>query len=95
MANVSLKGRVGAYNELFDEIRNNVGDDSLALAILHNVAKDLRMEQIRSERSTSQDTQAPPRQKGFLRSLGVEFDEKLSKNAASELIESTLANEAR
>ena len=87
MANVSLKGRVGAYNELFDEIRNNVGDDSLALAILHNVAKDLRMEQIRSERSTSQDTQATPRQKGFLRRLGVEFDEKLSKNAASELID--------
>lgn len=43
------------YIELFSELRNRVGDDAVALGIMHEVAKDRRGALMRAERQARLD----------------------------------------
>jgi hypothetical protein len=58
----------------------------IAIAILQEVSKDRRMEQVKQEREKRQND-ATPRQIGFLKDLGVDIPEGLSKQEASRMID--------
>ena len=94
------------YIELFDTIRDRVGDEHVAVAVMHELSKDRRMREIRAERQTRLDTferaEAPakPRrgqrpatkkQLEFLRDLGVEARADMASEEASRAIDEAQA----
>lgn len=92
--------KVAEYLELLRGIRAKVGDERTAMNILQEVNKDLRMAQIREERSSGQnigqleaDYPATEKQKNFLKKLGVKTPANLTKKEASALIDEELGKE--
>ena len=96
--------KIEGYLKLLESIKVRVGDDRIAMDILKEVQKDLRMEQIREERASngnshnnshtgSNDRPATQPQINYLRKLGVSVPTGLTKKRASELIDEALAQE--
>ena len=52
--NQSMMANVDKYLELFQEIRQKVGDDIVARTVMQEVAKDKGMEETRHERRSRQ-----------------------------------------
>ena len=84
------------YVQLFESIRSRVGNDDVALAIVEQLGKDHRVEQMRNGRSGSfgvngtngsSEQAATEKQIAFLRDLGVSVPAGLTKVRASELID--------
>jgi len=72
---------------MYGNIQNQIGDDKVALALLQEVAKDKRMDQMREDRESKSNSPATTKQVRFLRELGVEMlNPGLTKNHASTLI---------
>jgi len=83
--------RVNAYAQLLEEIRQQVNDVQIAIAILQEVTKDQRMTSIREERKVNGDYPATEKQLAYLKNLGVEADANMTKQQASSLIDEMLA----
>ncbi|MCL4216535.1 MAG: DUF3072 domain-containing protein [Candidatus Hydrogenedentes bacterium] len=99
METKTLHERVKEYLELFQAIRQRTGDDRAAVAILQEVNKDIRMEQIREERANGFDVghgwnggdePATDRQLSYLKNLGVQVNGNLTKKKASAMIDEEL-----
>lgn len=91
------KGRVAYYFRLLEHIRfkYKVGEET-ALALLHEVAEDLRAQAKQEGRGPVRETvegeePATDRQLQYLKRLGVNPKEGLSKQEASGLIDEALA----
>ena len=72
---MEMCNRMTEYVDLFEEVRGKVGDDQIAIALVEQVGKDSRVEQMHSNGgvSTANDpTAATPKQIAFLKRLGVE-----------------------
>jgi hypothetical protein len=91
--NQSMMANVDKYLELFQEIRQKVGDDIVARTVMQEVAKDRRMDEIREERELRNGEPATTRQVQYLKRLGVELAPGLTKKQASLLIDNALAEE--
>ena len=85
--------RVGNYLKLFNDIKQSVGDDITARAILSEVSKDRRMDEIRSEQEARNGKPATAKQLAFLKDLGVSFRKGITRREASELIDEALGKE--
>ena len=81
------------YFALYNQIRDTVGDQNVALAILQEVAKDIRASQIRQEKQQRANGSASERQKAHLRRLGVEFSQGITREEASRLIDEAVERE--
>jgi hypothetical protein len=94
------------YIELFETIRNRVGDDAIAVAVMHELSKDRRMAELRAERQTKLDAferngapvrprtgqrPASKKQLEFLRDLGVEPRADVTSEEASRAIDEAQA----
>lgn len=94
------------YIEMFETIRNRVGDDDIAVAVMHELSKDRRMAAIRAERQANLDAfdrkEAPVMPRGgrrmatkkqleFLKDLGVEPDADMTSEEASRAIDEARA----
>lgn len=85
------------YVELFENVKSRVGSDDVALAIVEQVGKDARVERMnvgngnshvsRADSGVIGDQPATEKQLGYLKKLGVEFGEGLTKKQASNLID--------
>ena len=91
--NGQTQTQVDGYLQTLENIRRRVGDDHLAIAVLQEVAKDSRMEQIRAERAGNNSEPATEGQIQFLKKLGVSIPGHLSKQEASALIDEARAKE--
>ena len=86
------KQRLDGYLELLDEISEKTDDVKTALALLQEVSKDRRMEQISEEQGFKKgDTPATDNQKAYMNDLGIEFPKNVSRKDASVLIKEELA----
>jgi hypothetical protein len=85
----NVEARLEGYLELLNEIKGKVGDEATAARILSELAKDVRMEQIREERQVHAEP-ATARQLQFMKKLGVEIEPGLTKAEASRLIDEEL-----
>lgn len=86
-----MKEKLNAYLELLDEISEKTDDESTAVALLREISKDRRMEQIREEQGFKNgDTPATDKQKKFMDDLGIEFADDITKKQASFLIDTEL-----
>lgn len=93
------KVMVDGYVELFSLISEKTKDDSVALAIFCEVAKDIRMKKIHQAKKTDSkngDRPASEKQLQFLKNLvseDVVIPEGLTSKQASELIDESLAKQ--
>ena len=87
---------IDAYVEKVREILNSLDDGmkrpAIALAILQELSKDRRMDEIRAERESREREGATEKQLAYLQSLGVECPEGLTKAEASRMIDHALGN---
>jgi len=83
--------RVSGYLALFSAISEKIDNDAVAIAILQEVSKDRRSQQMQGERTEKDGRPATAKQKDYLRKLGVTFPEDISKAEASALIDAGLA----
>lgn len=88
---------VEEYIAEFDDIMEKLNCDAdkkvdVAIAIMGELAKDRRMQEIREERKRNNEKSATQKQIAFLENLGVEVKEGLTKKEASKLIDEALNN---
>ena len=81
--------RLDDYLELFNKIFDKTRDDKVSIAILVEIAKDKRMDQIRQDKEKNGNLPATEKQLLFLEKLGAVIPEELTKREASKLIEQT------
>ena len=84
-----IQAKVETYLDLLGEIKEKVGDEQTAARLLTEVAKDVRMDQIREERENHAEP-ATVRQLQFLKKLGVQAESGVTKAEASRLIDEEL-----
>ena len=83
-----IQERVRTYVELLDNIKEQTGNNPEAMGILHEIMRDIRAEKFqRRKKSYDDDSPATEKQISYLKTLGVEVTENLTKQKASELIE--------
>jgi hypothetical protein len=86
--------RLDEYLGLLEDIKEKTRDEKTALALLQEISKDRRTEQIRIERDTRNGGRngdmATDRQKSFLKKLGIDFAQDITKKPASFLIDHEL-----
>ena len=73
-----------------EEISEKTDNESTAVALLHEIAKDRRSEQIRQERGFAEEKRATDKQKSFMKKLGIKFPKEVTKQEASVLIDQEL-----
>jgi len=90
---MEIQNKVHKYVQVFDDMKKRVGSDEVAAVILEQVGKDNRCELMRDggvrQAVVNRDPDAPATSKqiGYLKHLGVEISERLTKEQASELID--------
>ena len=89
----NIKAKVGGYLTLLKEIKGMVEDEATAVRLLSEVAKDVRMEQVRQERVNRKSRPATDKQIGWLRSRGVSVPRGLTVSQASAMIDEEMARE--
>ena len=75
---------VNYYVELYDVIQEKSPSEDVAVAILQEIGKDKRTKEIAE---ISDDGKATEKQKNYLKDLGVEFEDSITKKEASDKIE--------
>ena len=85
-----IQAKLDNYMELLEEIRQKTDDERTAVSLLQEVSKDRRMEAIREEREAKNNVPATEKQKKFMKKLGIEFPETVTKQEASVLIDEEL-----
>jgi hypothetical protein len=66
-------------------------DVTVAIAILQEMSKDRRSQQMHEEQETKNSEAATERQKKFMKKLGIKYPENVTKVEASTLIDEELA----
>ena len=88
---MEAQNTLDAYTSLFHTLKQRVGDAGAATAIMQEVARDRRAQQIRDERQARQEKAegeaATQKQIEFLKDLKMDIPQGLTKQAASALID--------
>jgi len=84
---IEIQEKLDTYLKLLEAIEQRTHDRQTAAAVLTEVAKDIRMGQMRQERSPNGDGPATENQIGYLKKLGAAIPEGLTVRQASELID--------
>ena len=83
------------YIELFESIQQKLPEakdkEGIALAIMQELAKDRRMEEIKANGNGNGDKPATPKQMAYLKKLGIKPGEEITKAEASKLIDEAVA----
>ena len=82
--NTETKKSINQYIELYDAIQEKAPSEESAIAILQEIGKDRRSKMFTEAKD---DELATEKQKAYLKDLGVEFNDSITKKEASELIE--------
>jgi hypothetical protein len=82
---------LNGYVALFDLISERMEDVTVAIAILQEMSKDRRSQQMHEEQETKNSEAATERQKKFMKKLGIKYPENVTKVEASTLIDEELA----
>ena len=95
-----IEERIAYYASLYAKLRKEFGAADVAIAVLEQVGKDTRMAKLRTwEQSngangTNGDVPATTKQLDFMRMLGLDVPDGLTKKEASALIDEELGNSA-
>jgi hypothetical protein len=89
-----IMAKVDKYIGLFEEVKNKVGDERIAMSIIQEVDKDRRMDEMREEREARNGEPATRRQLEYMKTLGIDATPGVTKKQASLLIDEALAKES-
>jgi hypothetical protein len=78
---------IDGYLGLLQAIEMRTHDRQMAVLLLPEIAKDLRMGQMRETRNLNGDTPATENQIGYLKRLGAVIPAGITRQQASELID--------
>ncbi len=78
-----MKKSISQYIELYDAIQESTPSEEVAVAILHEIGKDKRSKILNGSKD---DESATEKQKNYLKDLGVEFDDSITRKEASDKI---------
>jgi len=87
-----IQAKLESYIELFDIAKQKVGDEAVALALLQELSKDRRMDEMKQHLEAKNGEPATEKQKKFMKKLGINFPATLSKKEASMLIDEELSS---
>jgi hypothetical protein len=93
MEQSQILDRAKVYISAFNGIKEEVGDERVATAILQEVAKDRRMDEIRSEQEARNGEPATAKQVALMKKLNVSFRKGVTKREASELLDEALGKD--
>jgi hypothetical protein len=86
----STKEKVADYLEVFNEIKEKTDDATVAIALLSEICKDRRMQEIKEQKEANNNELATERQKRFMKNLGIKIPQGVTKKEASMLIDEEL-----
>ena len=86
----STKEKVADYLEVFNEIKEKTDDSTVAIALLSEICKDRRMQEIKKQKEANNNESATERQKRFMKNLGIKIPQGVTKKEASMLIDEEL-----
>ena len=91
MIQLDIQNKLTFYIEAFEEARQRVGDDQVASVIVQEIAKDLRMTHLQKDRANAEMQYATMKQIEYLKNLGVQIPNGLTRKEASTLIDEARA----
>ncbi len=86
----NIQTKVDGYLDIFQDIRRKTSDDKIALALLQEVSKDRRSDEIKQEKELRNNQPATEKQRKFMDSLGIKYPKSVTKQEASVLIDEEL-----
>ena len=84
---IDIQTKIEEYVFLMEQIRDRFGDDTEAIAILQEIGKDIRANNIQQQKSFNSNSPATENQITYLKKLGSKIPEGLTKWKASKLID--------
>ncbi len=96
MEQEEVQTKIDFYADAFEKANAKLGNAELASLIVQQIGKDLRTAQIQGtggNSGNSNGTQATPKQLAYLRRLGVPFEEGITKQRASEMIDEAVGQD--
>jgi hypothetical protein len=85
---IDIRNKVKNYIELIETIKEQTGDDAVALAIFHEVMNDSRSEYSSPKKKVyNSDSPATDKQIEYLKKLGAHIPEQVTRQQASDLID--------
>ena len=84
---IDVQTKINEYALLIEQIRNRLGDDADTLAVLQEIGKDIRANNIQQTKSYNSDYPATENQIAYLKRLGSKIPEGLTKRQASKMID--------
>jgi len=87
---IDVQAKIGEYLELIEAIQEEFSDPTVAMAVLQELRKDSRAEEMRCGKgfSSTGDLPATNAQIGYLESLGGQVPQSgLTRNQASKMID--------
>jgi len=82
----NIQVRMDGYIELFEKLKEKTGAETVALALLQELAKDRRTDEMREQKEAKNNEPATPKQKRFMDDLGIKYPKTVTKKEASMLI---------
>jgi hypothetical protein len=85
---IDIRSKVKNYIELIETIKEQTGDNAVAVAVFHEVLKDSRSENSSPQKKVyNSDSPATDKQIDYLKKLGVHIPEQVTRQQASDLID--------
>ena len=84
---IEMENKIEEYANLLEQIKKQIPDSSEAVAILNQIGKDKRTELIQGLQNPTSDLPATEKQKKYMDSLGIVYDDSVTKKEASDMIE--------
>jgi len=85
---------VESYLNLYSVIKQKAsGNEQAAAAVFHEIAKDIRVSEMKQEREQRNGDLATEKQLAYLKKLGIKMIPGMTKKQASELIDNAKGND--
>lgn len=83
-----------SYLNLYSVIKQKAsGNEQAAVAVFHEIAKDIRVSEMKQERDQRNGDLATKKQLAYLKKLGIKMIPGMTKKQASELIDNAKGND--
>lgn len=84
---MDIQNKIEEYASLLSQIKLKISDSAEALVVLDQIGRDKRTEVIQTSQGPNGDAPATEKQKKYMDSLGIGYDESVTKKEASDMIE--------
>ena len=84
---MEIQDEIDEYANLLEKIKKRIPDSNEALVVLDQIGRDKRTGLIQGLQNSNGDAPATDKQKNYLKDLGVEFGDSITKKEASDMIE--------